>query len=76
MLRRSAVNAHVHDAIDNGAMSVVIFALLPALLFGMYNGKLNHRPRSRVFLLGYLLLWLPLSASSDQSSPMLLRSRY
>ena len=35
--------AHVHDAIDSKrTMSVVIFALLPALLFGMYNVGLQH----------------------------------
>ena len=35
--------AHVHDAIDSKRpMSVVIFALLPALLFGMYNVGLQH----------------------------------
>ena len=35
--------AHVHDAIDSQrTMSVVIFALLPALLFGMYNVGLQH----------------------------------
>ena len=34
---------HVHDAIDSKrTMSVVIFALLPALLFGMYNVGLQH----------------------------------
>lgn len=34
---------HVHDAIDSKrTMSVVIFALLPALLFGMYNIGLQH----------------------------------
>ena len=33
----------VHDAIDSKrTMSVVIFALLPALLFGMYNVGLQH----------------------------------
>ena len=36
--------AHVHDAIDSKrTMSVVIFALLPALLFGMYNVGLQHK---------------------------------
>ena len=35
--------AHVHDAIDSKrTMSVVIFALLPALLLGMYNVGLQH----------------------------------
>ena len=35
--------AHVHDAIDSKrTMSVVILALLPALLFGMYNVGLQH----------------------------------
>ena len=35
--------AHVHDAIDSKrTMSVVIFALLPELLFGMYNVGLQH----------------------------------
>ena len=35
--------AHVHDAVDSKrTMSVVIFALLPALLFGMYNVGLQH----------------------------------
>ena len=35
--------AHVHDAIDSKrTMSVVIFALLPTLLFGMYNVGLQH----------------------------------
>jgi len=35
--------AHVHDAIDSKrTMSVVIFALLPALLFGMYNVGLQY----------------------------------
>ena len=35
--------AHVHDAIDSKrTMSVVIYALLPALLFGMYNVGLQH----------------------------------
>ena len=35
--------AHVRDAIDcKRTMSVVIFALLPALLFGMYNVGLQH----------------------------------
>ena len=35
--------AHVHDAIDSKrTMSVVIFALLPVLLFGMYNVGLQH----------------------------------
>ena len=35
--------AHVHDAIDSKrTMSVVIFALLPALLFGIYNVGLQH----------------------------------
>ena len=35
--------AHVHDAIDSKrTMSGVIFALLPALLFGMYNVGLQH----------------------------------
>ena len=35
--------AQVHDAIDSKrTMSVVIFALLPALLFGMYNVGLQH----------------------------------
>lgn len=35
--------AHVHDAIDSKrTMSVVIFTLLPALLFGMYNVGLQH----------------------------------
>ena len=35
--------AHVHDAIDSKrTMRVVIFALLPALLFGMYNVGLQH----------------------------------
>ena len=35
--------AHVHDAIDSKrTMSVVIFALLPALLFGMYNVGWQH----------------------------------
>ena len=35
--------AHVHDAIDSKrTMSVVLFALLPALLFGMYNVGLQH----------------------------------
>ena len=34
---------HVHDAIDSKrTMSVVIFALLPALLFGVYNVGLQH----------------------------------
>ena len=37
------LGAHVHDAIDSKrTMSVVIFALLPALLFGMYNVGLQH----------------------------------
>ena len=35
--------AHVHDAsYSKRTMSVVIFALLPALLFGMYNVGLQH----------------------------------
>ncbi len=39
----SKSGVHVHDAIDSKrTMTVVIIALLPALLFGMYNVGLQH----------------------------------
>lgn len=39
----SKKGVHVHDAIDSKrTMSVVIMALMPALLFGMYNVGLQH----------------------------------
>lgn len=39
----SKKGVHVHDAIDSKrTMSVVILALMPALLFGMYNIGLQH----------------------------------
>ena len=39
----SKTGVHIHDCIDSKrAMSVVIIALLPALLFGMYNVGYQH----------------------------------
>jgi Na+-transporting NADH:ubiquinone oxidoreductase subunit B len=39
----SKSGVHIHDSIDSKrAMSVVIIALLPALLFGMYNTGYQH----------------------------------
>lgn len=59
---RSGVN--IHDAIDSKRiMSFVVIALVPALLFGMYNvgyqnylaaGTLGEAPAAEVFLYGFL----------------------
>ena len=39
----SKTGVHIHDCIDSKrAMTVVIIALLPALLFGMYNVGYQH----------------------------------
>jgi len=39
----AAKGAHIHDAMDSKrAMSVVVLALLPCLLFGMYNVGYQH----------------------------------
>jgi len=41
--KTSATGVHIHDAIDaKRIMSTVIVALLPALLFGMYNVGYQH----------------------------------
>ena len=38
----SKTGVHIHDCIDSKrAMTVVIIALLPALLFGMYNAVIS-----------------------------------
>ena len=41
----SKTGTHIHDAIDSKRiMSIVVIALIPALLFGMYNvGYQHHR---------------------------------
>ncbi|MFR5959103.1 MAG: RnfABCDGE type electron transport complex subunit D [Bacteroides stercoris] len=39
---------HIHDSIDSKRiMSMVVIALMPALLFGMYNVGYQHYPRHR-----------------------------
>jgi hypothetical protein len=60
----SVTGAHIHDAIDSKRiMSVVVIALLPALLFGMYNvgyqnsaaaGELGGATFWGLFLYGFL----------------------
>lgn len=60
----SVTGAHIHDAIDSKRiMSVVVIALLPALLFGMYNvgyqnsaaaGELSGATFWGLFLYGFL----------------------
>ncbi|MGL5317121.1 MAG: NADH:ubiquinone reductase (Na(+)-transporting) subunit B [Bacteroidales bacterium] len=60
----SKTGVHIHDSIDSKrTMSVVILALLPALLFGMYNvgyqhymaiGQLDATSFFNVFLFGFL----------------------
>lgn len=62
----SRVGVSIHDAIDSKRiMSVVVVALLPALLFGMYNvgyqnyaaaGKLGDACFWQMFLYGFLLV--------------------
>ena len=62
----SRVGVSVHDAIDSKRiMSFVVIALLPALLFGMYNigyqnavaaGKLTETGLWTMFLYGFLLV--------------------
>lgn len=60
----SKSGVHVHDAIDSKRiMSIVVIALLPALLFGMYNiGYQNYTaggveaPWYEMFLYGFLRL--------------------
>lgn len=60
----SKTGVHIHDSIDSKrTMSVVILALLPALLFGMYNvgyqhymaiGQLDATSFLTVFMFGFL----------------------
>lgn len=60
----AVTGAHIHDAIDSKRiMSVVVIALLPALLFGMYNvgyqnsaaaGELSGATFWGLFLYGFL----------------------
>ena len=39
----SKTGVHIHDAIDSKRiMSIVVIALIPALLFGMYNVGYQH----------------------------------
>ena len=71
----SKSGAHIHDAIDSKRiMSMVVIALMPALLFGMYNigyqnalaaGKLAETSFMGMFVFGLLAI-LPkiLSATS------------
>ena len=41
--KTAKTGVHIHDAIDSKRiMSVVVFALMPALLFGMYNVGYQH----------------------------------
>lgn len=60
----SAAGVHIHDAIDSKRiMSIVVIALLPALLFGMYNtgyqhylaaGHLSDSTFADIFIYGFL----------------------
>lgn len=62
----SKSGSHIHDAIDSKRiMSFVVIALLPALLFGMYNvgyqnylaaGTLASAPWYKLFLFGMLVV--------------------
>lgn len=60
----SVAGVHIHDAIDSKRiMSIVVIALLPALLFGMYNtgyqhylaaGHLSDSTFADIFIYGFL----------------------
>lgn len=62
--KTSKTGVHIHDSIDSKRiMSIVVIALLPALLFGMYNvgyqnyqfaGKLTEASFFDIFIFGFL----------------------
>ena len=61
----SKTGVHIHDGIDSKrTMTVVIIALLPALLFGMYNVGYQHNLAIgadpgfwMTFIYGFLAAW-------------------
>ena len=62
-----AGGVNIHDAIDSKRiMSMVVIALMPAMLFGMYNiGYQNYLAAGTLRVLRDILLWFPGSAAKD-----------